>query len=193
MKSLDLYRAIQAAALLAPTVREADHSAVALCEARNMASKASCRALISYWCTVATTSGADFHRDAAHDEAASELMELECRSLAPKFLTFKHAAGRVKIRNTAERLQAFAAEMLKGGAWALWGGGEKPAETIKPKKARAVSWKPALIKVAAEALQDGQPADFLAIALEQLGGLAYSGNAGKPVWASRKRKGPRQR
>jgi hypothetical protein len=179
MKSLDLYRAIQSAALVAPTVHESEVSESVLHRARERAINAGRPALFTYWCTVATTSGADFHRDAAHDEAAGELMELECRSLAPKFLTFKHAAGRIKIRNTAERLQAFAAEMLKGGAWALWGGGEKPAETIKPKKARAVTWKASLIKVAAEALQDGQPADFLAIAMEQLGGLAYSGNAGK--------------
>lgn len=172
MKSLDLYRAIQAAALAAPTTEQRQG-----------------RAFVEYRYHQSLAMEYHFQADEeieeempeayvtsqAYKEAIGELLDsdMEQRWIAEKYATFKHSAGRVKLLNTRERLQTFAAEMLKGGAWALWGGGEKPAETIKPKAVRAVTWKPALIKVAAEAMQEHQAGDFIAVALEQLGGRAY--------------------
>jgi hypothetical protein len=174
MSALTMYRAIQAAAITAPTAADADQAAAGLCWAQNVAARASDAALSTYWLSEETKAAASLLRDQADAEALGELMETETRSLAPKFITANHAGGRVKILNQQERLQRFAADMLK--SWAIWGGGEKPAETVKPRKAATATWKPGLIKVAAEALQDGQPADFLAIAMDQLGGTAYRGS-----------------
>lgn len=173
MKSLDLYRAIQAAAIAAPTTEQREG-----------------RAFVEYRYHQSLAMEYHFQADEETDEempdsymatdaykqAIGELIDsdMEQRWIAEKYATFKHAAGRVKLLNTRERLQAFAAEMLKGGAWALWGGGEKPAETIKPKKARAVTWKASLIKVAGEAMEENQYSDFLDLAMDQLGGRAYA-------------------
>lgn len=178
MQALDLYRAIQAAAAAAPTADQMDADIGARCWAKSQGPSLSARAL-DYWATTETTCGADWVRDTAHDETMGELYELAAPLVASKHATFKHASGRVKLVNTRERLQGFAADMLKGAAWALWGGGPKPAETVKPRKARAATWRPGLVKVAAEALQDGQAADFLQVAIDQLGGRAYMFKAGE--------------
>lgn len=179
MQALTMYRAIQAAALIAPTADEAAHTAARLFAARQALPPTFTRAA-DFWESTEITYGAEFHRDTAHAEALGELLETASCDMASKHATFKHAAGRVKMLNTRERLQGFAADMLKGAAWALWGGGEKPAEVSKPRKARTNTWRAGLVKVAAEALQDGQAADFLAVAMGQLGGLAYMHEAGNP-------------
>lgn len=178
MQALDLYRAIQAAAAAAPTADQMDADIGARCWAKSQGPRLSARAH-DYWATVETTCGADWVRDTAHDETMGELYELAAPLLARKFATFQHVGGRVKLVNTRERLQGFAADMLKGAAWALWGGGPKPAETVKPRKARAAAWRPGLVKVAAEALEDGHAADFLQVAIDQLGGRAYMFKAGE--------------
>lgn len=178
MQALDLYRAIQAAAAAAPTADQMDAAIGARCWAKSQGPSLAARAL-DYWATVETTCRADWVRDTAHDETMGELYELAAPLLARKFATFQHVGGRVKLVNTRERLQGFAADMLKGAAWALWGGGPKPAETVKPRKARAATWRPGLVKVAAEALEDGHAADFLQVAIDQLGGRAYMFKAGE--------------
>lgn len=178
MQAIDLYRAIQAAAAVAPTADQMDADLGARCWAKSQGPSLSARAH-DYWATVETTCRADWVRDTAHDETMGELYELAAPLLASKHATFKHASGRVKLANTRERLQGFAADMLKGAAWALWGGGPKPAETVKPRKARAATWRPGLVKVAAEALEDGHAADFLQVAMDQLGGRAYMFKAGE--------------
>jgi hypothetical protein len=183
MQALDLYRAIMNAAAIAPTAEQAQCTAYAI-EKAHAKTHAVNAAAWCHWGGLASGSAAEYIYNTAHAEALGELIETASRDLARKHATFTHAAGRVKMVNTRERLQGFAADMLKGAAWALWGGGEKPAELIKPRKARAVTpWRAGLIKVAGEALQDGQAADFFAIAMEQLGGRAYMHNVGKPFIA----------
>ena len=183
MQALDLYRAIMTAAAIAPTADQAQWTARAIENAKGKTYTVQAAAW-THWDGLASGSAAEYVRDAAHAEAMGELIETASRDLARKHATFAHAAGRVKMINTRERLQGFATDMLKGAAWALWGGGDKPAELIKPRKARtATTWRAGLVKVAAEALQDGQSADFLAIAMEQLGGRAYMHTVGKPFIA----------
>ena len=75
--------------------------------------------------------------DTTDADTISELLHWADRT--PRHLTFKTATGRVKLVNTAERLQGFADAMAKSkAAWQLWGGGNMPAELAKPKKANHI-------------------------------------------------------
>jgi hypothetical protein len=181
MQSIDFYRAIQAAALVAPTEEQCNARAWIISVIQDETFNISHRAA-DYWRSVEYVDPirrqALHIEEQEHAETMGELYELADRSMHTKHVTFKHASGRVKLVNTKERLESFASQVLK--TWALWGGGPKPVETVKPRKARASTWRPALIKVAAESLEDGQAADFLQVAIDQLGGRAYMLNAGKP-------------
>lgn len=102
------------------------------------------------------------------EHAEGELTEADESTAAPRHVTFRHATGSIKLRNTRERLAGFAADMLKN--WALWGGGTKPAAI---KKASATSWPALLVKVFAEQMETGAHVDALNLALCKLGGTAY--------------------
>ena len=93
---------------------------------------------------------------------------------APAHVTFRHATGSIKLVNTRERLAQFAADMLKN--WAIWGGGEKPATIAK--KQRTATWPALLVKVFAEQMETGAHLDALELALNKLGGTAYSVGSG---------------
>ena len=128
------------------------------------------------------------HRKAGDTQAARQCAWLEDSTDAdtvgellhwadstPRHVTFKTATGRLKLMNTADRLQAFADGMAKTKtAWQLWGGGAMPAELAKPKKAKpATTWQATAINVCVQLFEDKNYADGLAMALDRLGGVAY--------------------
>lgn len=166
-RAIDFYRAVLLAAQQAPTALEAecfDMRCNGLASGRQGREQRA-RAFFHG----AATYGALWLTEQANAEAYSELIETD-HFRAPKFVTFKHGRSTIKIKNTIERLKWFASEMIKGGNWALWGGGEKPASD-KPKKLASV-WKPARVKIASEQWEDGNKQEATEQAL-LLGGTAY--------------------
>lgn len=99
-------------------------------------------------------------------------------------VTFKTATGKITLKNTRQRLQQFAADMLKGNAWALFGGGNKPAPEAKAKRARP-AWPAHSVKLVAELLEDGAHADALSLAEEKVGAMFYMHGGNDPfmTWA----------
>jgi len=93
----------------------------------------------------------------------------------PSHVTVKTATGRLKLVNTRNRLQGFADEVARSKAsWALWGGGNMPAELAKPRKAKpTTTWHTTSINVCIQCFEDKQFSDGLAMALGKLGAVAY--------------------
>ena len=93
----------------------------------------------------------------------------------PSHVTVKTATGRLKLVNTRNRLQGFADEVARSKAsWALWGGGNMPAELAKPRKAKpTTTWHTTSINVCVQCFEDKQFSDGLAMALGKLGAVAY--------------------
>ncbi|MGB4060876.1 MAG: LPD29 domain-containing protein [Burkholderiaceae bacterium] len=111
---------------------------------------------------------------AEQEHAEGELTEADEATAAPRHVTFRHATGSIKLRNTRERLAEFAGELVRY-YWALYGGGAKPTTT---KKARATSWPALLVKVFAEQVETGAHAEALELAQAKLGCVAYDVGAG---------------
>lgn len=106
------------------------------------------------------------------------------KNTGARLVAFKTAGGKITLKNTRQRLQQFAADMLKGNTWALFGGGAKPAGEAKAKRARA-AWSAHSVKLVAELLEDGNRADAMSLAEEKAGAMFYMHGGNDPfmTWA----------
>lgn len=106
------------------------------------------------------------------------------KNTGARLVAFKTASGKITLKNTRQRLQQFAADMLKGSTWALFGGGTKPASEAKAKRARA-AWSAHSVKLVAELLEDGNRADAVSLAEEKAGAMFYMHGGNDPfmTWA----------
>lgn len=106
------------------------------------------------------------------------------KNTGARLVAFKTASGKITLKNTRQRLQQFAADMLKGNTWALFGGGAKPASEAKAKRARG-AWSAHSVKLVAELLEDGNRADAVSLAEEKAGAMFYMHGGNDPfmTWA----------
>nr|DAL36700.1 MAG TPA_asm: Large polyvalent protein associated domain 29 [Bacteriophage sp.] len=106
------------------------------------------------------------------------------KNTGTRLVAFKTASGKITLKNTRQRLQQFAADMLKGNTWALFCGGAKPASETKAKRARA-AWSAHSVKLVAELLEDGNRADAVSLAEEKAGAMFYMHGGNDPfmTWA----------
>ena len=96
-------------------------------------------------------------------------------------IEFKTQTGRIKLVNCADRLNAFAKELLKGANWSAFGGGTKPT-TAKPRP--AITWPSGPVKLVAKMLEDGQQGEAAALAVRKCGALFFmAGSTPFMAWA----------